>query len=360
MTSKSILFVVPYLEQKAPSQRFRVEQFYPLLEQHGYSFETHSFFHGSDAQVFYGDGNAIRKLSLLIIAWWRRIFLLLRVGKFDYVFIHREAAPAGPPFFEWMVARVLNRKVIFDLDDAIWLTDKVGENGFEKIIRWRSKVTSIAQWSYKVSCGNNYLVNYVSQFNNHVVYNPTVLDTVNHFNPALFRRVDRGFITVGWTGSYTTLKYFNLLEDQLLQLEQKYPQLRFLVIADQPPQTKLNNISFVRWSTQQEVSALLEADIGIMPLPDDEWSKGKCGFKALQYMSLEIPTVAAAVGANLDIIQHETNGLIARTDNDWVVLLDRLINDAGLRKKLGTAGRDTVERLYSVNSNSSTFLSLFT
>ncbi len=261
---------------------------------------------------------------------------------------------------EWFIAKVLKKKIIYDFDDSIWLTDKVNEGALVKTIRWRGKVASICKWSYKVSCGNSYLGRYASNFNRHVVVNPTTIDTQRLHNPALYndeRAPDK--IIIGWTGSHSTLKYLYLLENVLRKIIEQFDHVSLLVIADSTPALNIDRLIFKPWSKETEISDLLLCDIGIMPLPDDEWSKGKCGFKALQYMVLEIPAIASPVGVNTEIIQNEDNGFLCTTDEEWMSALETLIVSAPLRKQLGKAGRHTVIKHYSVSSNSENFLSLF-
>jgi glycosyltransferase involved in cell wall biosynthesis len=145
----------------------------------------------------------------------------------------------------------------------------------------------------------------------------------------------------------------------LQEVENKYPQVSFLVIADHAPSLKLKNLDFKKWTKESEIEDLIQADIGIMPLPDDEWAKGKCGFKALQYMALEIPCIASPVGVNPTIIHHGINGFLCNTSGEWMACFDALITNESYRKQIGQQGRITVEKGYSVVSNSSTFLSLF-
>ena len=132
-----------------------------------------------------------------------------------------------------------------------------------------------------------------------------------------------------------------------------------MVIANHAPALPLASLKFIQWKQETEIEDLSKIDIGIMPLPDDEWSKGKCGFKLLQYMALRIPSVASPVGANANIITHEAEGLLCSGTEEWVEAIERLINDPGSRERMGEAGRKKVEQYYSVDSNSSTFLSLF-
>jgi glycosyltransferase involved in cell wall biosynthesis len=275
------------------------------------------------------------------------------------IFVHREASPIGPPLLEWLIARVFRKRMIYDFDDALWLTDRTKESILFRAMKWRGKVSAICRWSYKVSCGNDFLCRYALQFNNRVVYNPTTIDTDFLHIPARSSRDNSNQITVGWTGSYSTLKYLETLEAVLKRIEAIVPSVRFLVIADKEPALNLKAMEFRPWSIETEIRDLNEVDIGIMPLPDDEWSKGKCGFKALQYMALEIPTVASPTGVNSTIIEHGINGFLAVTQADWETYLLRLIENKDLRVEMGRKGRQKVVDHFSVHSNESRFLSLF-
>lgn len=360
MSPYKILFLLPYPIDEAPSQRFRVEQYFNILASQGSQFTVHTFFNTSDWKLIYAKGNLGRKLILFLLGFIKRVGTLFIAWQYDLIFIHREATPMGPPLFEWILAKVLQRKIIYDFDDAIWQTDRVDESWLERIMRWRVKVKQICKWSYKVSCGNEYLVKYALQYNNSVVLNPTTINTHQQHNPALYSTMKNDKrITIGWTGSRSTLKYLKILESVLRSLQQTYDHVDFLIIADQRPAFALDRITFVPWSKSTEVSALMFVDIGVMPLPNDAWANGKCGFKALQYMALEIPCVASPVGVNTEIIQHNENGFLCDNDEAWIVVLEKLIEDATLRSRIGVAGRKTVIDRYSVDSNSSNFLSLF-
>nr|PZN48520.1 MAG: group 1 glycosyl transferase [Bacteroidota bacterium] len=356
-----ILFIIPYPPGESPSQRFRFEQYLDILKQRGHTLYLAPFLPPQRWRLFYQRGNTFARIGMIFRGFARRVGLLLSASQYDRVFIHREAAPVGPPIIEWFLAKALRKKIIYDYDDAIWMTDKINESTLERTLRWRSKVSSICRWSHKVSCGNEYLRQYALRFNANAILNPTTIDTEGLHNPSVQQPAakDSHQIVIGWTGSHSTLKYLYLLKDVLLQVQEKFPEASLLVIADRPPEFQLPRLIFREWSPETEIADLMTADIGIMPLPDDEWSKGKCGFKALQYMALNMPAVASPVGVNTTIIQHMENGCLCRTDDEWLAALEMLIADAELRKRLGRAGRQTVIDRYSVSSNTSTFLSLF-
>src|SRR5688572_2997271 len=355
-----ILFLIPYPPEESPSQRFRFEQYFPLLLKSGHFFEVQSFLTGNNWKLFYSKGRVFQKCISLLTGFTKRIGVLFTLRKFDFVFIHREVTPIGPPIFEWTIAKIFQKKIIYDFDDSIWLTDKTNESRLEKLLRCRNKVGSICKWGYKVSCGNLYLSEYARRFNKSVVLNPTTIDTESLHNPEVTtwnRSDDR--IIIGWTGSHSTLKYLHLLEPVLLKLEKDFSHVRFLVIADRKPVLSLQRLDFLKWSKETEAEDLRQMDIGVMPLPDDEWAKGKCGFKALQYMSMEIPCVISPVGVNTIIVEHGVTGFLANNETEWQTYATRLIEDKLLREQIGKAGRKKVIDNYSIRSNQRNFLSLF-
>lgn len=319
-----------------------------------YPFLTRSAF----SKIFHRNKFTIGFVTLMGLG--KRFFHLSQVPFADFIFMHREAAAIGPPIFEWLIVKVLRKRIIYDFDDAIWLTDNVNESNFERILRWRNKIALICRWSYKVSCGNEYLLNYAKQFNTQSYLNPTTIDTEQIHNPNLYPQKNQSEnLTIGWTGSHSTLKYLKHIENVLQLLEQKHSHIRFLVIADQNPNLNLARMEFIPWKKETETEDLLKIDIGIMPLPDDPWTQGKCGFKALQYMAMNIPCIASPVGVNKTIIEHGKSGFLATSEEEWITCLNTLLNDKNLRTRMGNAGREKVITHYSVSSNTANFLSLF-
>ncbi len=353
-----ILFLLPYPLQEAPSQRFRLEQYFAMLENAGHHIQSQSFLSSKDWKLFFKPGRSVKKFLTLIRGYFKRIYSVLITTQFDFVFIHREATPLGPPIVEWIISNILHKKIIYDFDDAIWLTDRKNESSFLRLLKWRGKVKLICQWSYKVSCGNHYLQEYALQFNNKAILNPTTIDGVNlHKPPDVKTNTEK--VVIGWTGSHSTIKYLHSLETVLQTLESEFNFVSFLAIADQPPSMNLQRLEFIPWKSDSEIDDLLKLDIGIMPLPDDEWTKGKCGFKALQYMALEIPAVVSNVGVNSEIVTQGVEGFICSSNDEWLTAIRKLIINSELRIEQGKNGRKKVIENYSVISNSANFLSLF-
>jgi len=299
----------------------------------------------------------------IVSGFAKRCLILFSARQYDFVFIHRETAPIGPPIIEYWLAKILGCRIIYDFDDAIWLTDRKKESLVMRMLKWRSKVSSICRWSYKVSCGNTFLQDYARQFNKQAVYNPTTIDTEHVHNPALYnttRRAETNGITIGWTGSHSTLKYLEELVPVFEQLAADERNVEFLVIADHRPGFAVPALVFRPWQETTEIEDLLNIDIGVMPLPDDDWAQGKCGFKALQYMALKIPAVVSPVGVNTTILRHDVEGFHASTQQEWLTLLKELITNPAKRKSMGEKGRERVIHHYSVVANTGNFLDLFT
>lgn len=352
---KKILFIVPYPFNEAPSQRFRFEQYFDFLKEKEYEYRFESFLNNKTWDILYKKRNVLPKFLGILQGFIKRFFLLFNLGQFDYVFIHREASPLGPPIFEWIICEIARKKVIFDFDDAIWLQNISKENSLVSAIKWHNKTALICKWSYKISCGNQFLADYALQFNNDVIVNPTTIDACRLHVP---NRNKLNLPVIGWTGTHSTAKYLKMMIAILEELALKHKFI-FKVISNESPEFRLPFLHYVRWSKELEIEELNSIDIGIMPLTDDDWSKGKCGFKALQYMALKIPALVSPVGVNFEIVDHGINGFHCKTKNEWIDNLKLLIENSERRIEMGKAGRKKVIETYSLTSNKENFLSLF-
>lgn len=356
MKTKKILFLGQLPEGVSPSQRFRIELYKELMAKNGIEYHFQPFISAKYAPYLYREGYTVKKVLAVMTGFLHRFIGLLRYMHMDYVFVQREASPVGPPVFEWCYAKLLRKKLIYDFDDAIWLNNVTESNKAAGYIKCYWKVKQICKWAHKVSVGNEFLGSYAKQFNRNVVYNPTCVDTENRYNKIANQRTSN--ITIGWTGSHSTLQFLEQAVPALQQLEQTY-SFRFLVICDKAPQFKLRSLEFIPWKKETEIEDLLQINIGIMPSKNDAWNEGKCGFKIIQYLSLGIPAVASPVGVNKRIIDHGSNGFICATEEDWVQSLSQLLQDENMRIALGEAGRKKMKEEYSVASNATNFLSLF-
>ncbi|RZK33736.1 MAG: glycosyltransferase family 1 protein, partial [Hymenobacter sp.] len=324
----------------------------------GHTYQVAAFLSPATWAILYKPGQTLAKALGILAGFGRRLSLLFRVPTYDFIFIHREAAPLGPPLLEWLIAKVFRKKIVYDFDDAIWLANTSEANQLAANLKWHQKVASICGWAYKNSCGNAYLAAYAQQFNPNTIVNPTTIDT-EHLHNQVSDQAASGRLVIGWTGTHSTLKYLDQVVPVLAQLEAEGLDFEFRVISNQPPRLPLRSLVFVPWRKETEIADLLAFHIGLMPLEDDQWAQGKCAFKALQYMALGIPALVSPVGMNSEVVQSDYNGYVCTTTADWEARLRQLLVNPALRQHLGVAARATVVARYSVQANTSNFLSLF-
>lgn len=352
---KKILILANHRKNRSPGQRFRFEQYIDYLNQNGFDCELSSLLTEEDDKIFYSKGNWISKLLIFIKCFNKRLKDVKRVNQFDIVFVFREAFFTGTTYFEKRLSR-LPVKVVFDFDDSIWLPNVSMANKRLEWLKNYDKTSELIKLSDLVFAGNQYLADYAKKFNANVKLIPTTIDTFYHVP----NKVENIQICIGWTGSSTTLKYFEDLIPVLLKIKHKYAdRITFKVIVDVEKKFPELGIRTTPWSLVSEIEELNMIDIGIMPLPKDEWAKGKCGFKGLQYMALEIPTLMSPVGVNCEIIQNGVNGFLPTKEEDWIEKISELIESKELRKKIGRAGRETVVENYSVSSQKMNYLNEF-
>lgn len=352
-----VLILVAHRKGRSPSQRYRFEQYLPFLEQNGYTFTWSPLLNETDDALFYSTGNFLRKVIIMLKGISIRFKDLRRIKDFDIVFIQREASFFGTSYFE-RKARSLGEKVIFDFDDAIWMADTSPGNKKWEWIKKPEKFKDNISSASVVIAGNSYLADEAKKFNSNVVIIPTTVDTQKHVSIPELR--NKPYVTIGWSGSISTIKHFEQILPVLKQLKKKYAAaLQLKLVGDPNYQCKELELQGIKWTDETEVELLNSFDIGIMPLPDDKWAKGKCGLKALTYMACGVATVASKVGVNTQIIEHGVNGFLVQTDNEWMEVLERLINDATLRKSIGDKGRTRVIEAYSVEANRQKYLEVF-
>lgn len=354
---KKVLFIASHRPERAPGQRFRFEQYFSYLEENGYSCELSWLLNEEDDSIFYSTGNVLNKAAILTKHYRKRMSDLQRIHEYDIVFIFREALMTRSLYFEKKIASS-GVKIIFDFDDAIWLNDTSDAN---KLFKWMKKPAKIAdtiKLSDLVFAGNNYLADYARKYNQSVVVVPTTIDTDHYVRLPSSRQDNK--IVIGWSGSLTTIKHFEHALPFLTVIRDRFgDKVAFKVIGDGSYQNSQLNIQGIPWRKQSEIADLSEIDIGIMPLPDDEWARGKCGLKGLQYMALSIPTIMSPVGVNRDIIQDGVNGFLASNQDQWVEKISLLITDLSLAAQIGKAARQTVLEKYSVKANRDLYLHQF-
>lgn len=349
-----VLAIVPSLFDTSPGQRYRMEQWEPLLRERGVDIHYEPFeceqLHG----LLYKPGLFGQKLRLVASALSRRLATIRKMADFDVVYLFREAALLGPPIFERLVHQS-GIPIVFDFDDAIFVSYRSPANGYLSYLKFAGKTKTICRLAAHVMVGNPYLADYARQVNDHVTVIPTTIDT-DKYKP--LPRAESTVPVIGWTGSYSTVQHLDTLRGALQKLA-KQQSFRLRVIGT--PTYKIPGVEVEAsiWKADTELEDLSSIDIGVMPLPDDAWSKGKCGLKALQFMALGIPTICSPVGVNTDIIQDNENGMLAGSEDEWVEKMSRLLQSRETRERLGQAGRMTVQEWYSAKTQAPRVYDIF-
>jgi glycosyltransferase involved in cell wall biosynthesis len=351
-----VLFIATHRPNRSPSQRFRFEQYLSFLKQNDWDCDFSYLISEKADKVFYKKGHFLQKILITLNAFFIRLINLMNVSKYDLIFIQREAFFTGTTFFEKRFSKS-NAKIIFDYDDSIWLSNVSDANKKWEWLKNANKTKDIIALSDMIFAGNQYLADYAKQVNNNIYIIPTTIDT-NEYNK--IPQTNKKQICIGWSGSITTIQHFEYAIDSFIAIQEKYQdKVCFKVIGDNQYKNERLGITGLAWKKETEIEELSSFDIGIMPLPNDEWASGKCGLKGLQYMALEIPTIMSPVGVNNEIIQNGKNGFLAESKKEWIEAISQLIESETLRKELGQNARKTVLEKYSVEANKEKYLNCF-
>jgi glycosyltransferase involved in cell wall biosynthesis len=352
----NILFIASHRPGRSPNQRFRFEQYLPWLEEQGFRCTLSYLVEPEDDRYLYKPGSFLRKLGFVRRSIAKRRADVARSKDFDIIFVCREALMTRSTVFEKAFSKGRAR-VVYDFDDSIWLSNVSDANRRWSWVKDPGKTARIIAMADMVFAGNDYLADYAKQFNKRVAIVPTTIDT-DEYRPR--QASAEGPVCIGWSGSITTIQHFQYALPALQEIHRRYgDRVTFRVIGDGTYSEPSLGIQGLPWRKETELEDLAAIDVGIMPLPDDEWARGKCGLKGLQYMGLGIPAVMSPVGVNSTIIQHGENGFLAGSTEEWVEVLGRLVEDAELRRRMGDAARRSVEEHWSTKAWRDRYVQLF-
>jgi len=328
---------------EAASSRFRIVQFIEPLARRGIDVTFSPFLDAALFDALYQPGRLLRRLPRLAICTVARTGAVFRAMRADVVFVQREAMLFGPPVIEWLIARVLRRPLVLDLDDATWIPYESPVYGrVATLLKWASKTDRLIRWARTVTCGSPNIAAHAGG-----VIVPTVVDT-KRFRPA---SRTNGIVTIGWIGTHGTWPY---LERLLPIFERLATEARFrlLIVGSGRAAIRVPGVDVETrpWSLDREVEDFQALDVGVYPIDDDEWSAGKAGFKAVQYMATGVPFVMSPVGVCATMgIAGETH-LSAITDDEWLDALRKLVSDGELRSRMSAAGRAFAETHYEIEA----------
>ena len=340
-----VLMILPH-PIDGPSSRFRAYQFLPFLKASGIDVTVRPFLSSELMPQLYTSASTTKKLVFSAYGAAQRITDTLRAMRYDVVYVLREAFPFGPPLVESLLSSAAGR-LVFDFDDAIYTKSLAYNNPLDLLRDW-DKTGKIIRMANKVIAGSAYLAQYALRFNSagniHVL--PTVVD------PGVYvpdpDRENRPGITVGWIGTPRGSAYLKDLMPAFRRVSTMRADVKFVFVGAQPFNPGGLPIEFRTWSLGREPADVGSFDIGIMPLTDDEETRGKCGFKLIQYMSAGVAPVCSPVGANIHIVQNGVTGFFAQSMDDWADAIITLADQTEVRSRMGEAGRSTVVERFSL------------
>lgn len=342
VSPKARILCLPKYSTLGASSRLRTLQYVQRLRDHGYAVDLAPLFANSYLLRKYSGGLPWYDLFR---AYWGRFRAVRRAQKYDILWMEKELFPWVPAIIErYLVPK--GPLLVVDLDDAIFHNYDLHKS---KIIRalLSGKIEAVMHQSHLVLAGNAYLSARAEVAGSkRVVEVPTVVD-LNRYAAGGVSREEDGQLTIGWIGSPATAHYLRVLDEVGKRLQRRY-NVRFLAIGARAEQLEGSAFEAVQWSEDSEVDLLYSLDIGVMPLIDGPWERGKCGYKLIQYMACSLPVVASPVGANLKIVESGLNGFLAKGERDWEESLAMLIENRDLRQSFGEQGRQCVERTYSL------------
>lgn len=334
----SLLFLTKYARSGA-SSRYRSFQYLPFLEQAGMTCEVSPLFDDDYIANRYRSGRG-SKLDI-IRAFLRRVGAIVRARKYDLVVVEYELLPYFPAIFERLFGWLGVRYVV-DYDDALFHQYDRHRNPLVRSLLG-GKIATVMKHADAVVAGNEYLADYARRAAaSRVEVIPTVID-LERYPPGLTKQ--DGPFTIGWIGQPSTARYLKTIAPALVEACRD-GAARLRLIGSGPVELPGVDVELLPWSGESEVALMHTFDVGIMPLPDEPWARGKCGFKLIQYMACGLPVIASPVGVNSEIVEEGKSGFLASSPDEWQQALETLMADAGLRKRMGMHGRSRVEERY--------------
>jgi glycosyltransferase involved in cell wall biosynthesis len=353
---KSILIICPFPQDVAAGQRLKYEQYLTHWKDNGYEVTVSPFMNQSMWEVVYLENNYLVKIIGTIAGFFFRFCDLFRISKYDIVYVFQWVTPFGLTLFE-RITRFLSKKLIYDIEDNTIIAVSNNVNRIIAPLKNPNKNKFLMKTADYVITSSPSLNEYCLDINNrkNCQYISSSVNT-NKFLPNNLYNNDKK-ITIGWTGTFSSKIYLDLLRGVLKELKYRC-DFKLLIIGNFTYEFPEIDLEVIQWRSDSEVEDMQKIDIGIYPLSNDPWVHGKSGLKAIQYMAFGLPTVATNIGTTSKIIQNMKNGRLVNSDEEWVEALEQLIKEPELRKALGQEARKTVVEKYSTDAIKIKYLSI--
>jgi len=336
---------------EGPSSRYRFYNYKEYFSEKNIEMTIRPLF----SKRYFTSVHKWQKILVVFVSYFKRLLFVLEVlfspKKYDLVLIEYELFPYFPTWFEYLLV-FRDVKYLVDYDDAIFHKyDRHSNRMIRKLLT--NKIAKVMMYAHTVIVCNPYLEAYAKKVNKNTFTIPTVVQLDEYIEVMMKHQSLKGkFFVIGWVGSYTTGIYLLDILPVMKKFVHKYDNVRFNLVgfnekllSDKDRQKA--HIDVMMWSEEKEIENILDFDVGIMPLLDDGWSRGKCAFKLIQYMSCKKPVVASAVGTNIGLVEEGKNGFLVRNKEEWFNALEKLYLDVRLRKKMGQNNFKKIEKEYN-------------
>lgn len=351
----NVLALTPNRYGFSPGQRSSIELWERVLDAAGIKLHYAPFETERLQQVLYKPGHAAVKIMEMVRAYGQRLRLLGDLDRFDAVFVYREAALLGPAFLEKLIAR-RGKPIIYQLDDPLYVPYVSPSNGYLSYLKFFGKVADICRLSRVVIVNSTHHREYVARYNTNIWQIPSVVDTDRY----VYRPHPPGStrVCIGWSGSPSTVGNVSIVADALRRLAERVDHEVYLIGGTN---FDLPAVRFraQAWQAETEVADLRRMDVGMVPLPINEWNKRKFYMKVVQYMALGIPPVCTPLGSNPEVVEHGVTGFLANSSDEWVDYLERLIKDHALRRRMSDNAARVASERYSLKANAEKIVAAF-
>ena len=353
MIKKKILIICPYPEGQAAGQRLKYEQYFDYWKLKNYELTVSSYFGLKAWKILYKPGFFFNKFLSIIYGNLQRIKEVFLLNQYDVIYIFMYVTPLGSTFFERLF-RMFGKKIIYDFDDSIHLKENykyhTSLNPFVGFFKRPNKSKYLIKYSNHVIISSPFHYEYCYKFNKYksCTYIPCSLNT-NYFFPLKKNISFQKTINIGWTGTFSSRQYLDSIRNALIRLN-KITKFNLIIIGNFEYSIPGINVQLIEWNKEYEIQDLQKIDIGIYPLIKNNWTLGKGGLKAIQFMALEIPTVATDFGNTSNVIKNNVSGILVNNEDEWISSLTYLINNPKERLRLGQNARKEIIKNFSLEA----------
>ena len=343
---KKILFICPYPFDVAAGQRLKFEPHFQELRERGFEIKVSSFMSKRLWNRVYKKGYLAEKFFWTILGLVQRILLIFSLRKYDCVYIFMNVFPFGPPLLE-RIYRFFCKRIIYDLEDNMFSDEPEGGNWIASLIKSKSKYHFLISTADEVIASSPYLVGKCKEITskNNIHFIPPTLNSIKFIEKPKKKEEDRK-VVIGWTGTVGSKVFL----DELIPTLEKLHDIcsyKLIVIGNFDMSHPFLDLEVIQWELEEEIKQLHRFDIGIYPLPLNDWIGGKSGLKALQYMAIGIPPVCSAIGNVLNFINNNEDGVLVSSEEEWLLSLESLIKDQEKRKDIGKKAREKFLKEFS-------------